>query len=287
MEIWKNEKKTKIVYECELSQFSEKCVKFLKEQAVISDLSVSVFHPANAENPVVVLTWEGSSPVLPSIMLNSHMDVVPVSEEYWTHPPFNAEIDENGNIFARGAQDMKSIGMLYLAAIRSLIRKGVDQLKRTIHITYMPDEEDGGFLGMDKFVKTNEFKEMNVGFGLDEGYPSATADLEVFYTEKATWSVTITAHGHSGHGSILFNNTAGEQLNHVINKFLEFRRSEQIKWNEQNYPYGNITVINLTLLNGGIGKNVVPPEMSAHFNKRMAVDADMDGFERMVCKIRH
>ena len=27
---------------------------------------------------MVIITWEGSNPSLPSIMLNSHMDVVPV-----------------------------------------------------------------------------------------------------------------------------------------------------------------------------------------------------------------
>ena len=31
------------------------------------------------ERPVVVITWTGTKPALPSIMLNSHMDVVPVS----------------------------------------------------------------------------------------------------------------------------------------------------------------------------------------------------------------
>ena len=30
------------------------------------------------ERPVVVITWTGTKPGLPSIMLNSHMDVVPV-----------------------------------------------------------------------------------------------------------------------------------------------------------------------------------------------------------------
>lgn len=232
---------------------------------------------------MVVIKFQGSRPELPSIMLNSHMDVVPVSEEHWTHPPFRAEIDENGNIYARGAQDMKSVGMQYMAAIRALKRKGTTQLKRTVYLTYVPDEEKGGFYGMSPFVESDAFKEMNVGFVLDEGYPSPTNDLEVFYADKPYWSVKVTAAGHAGHASILFNNTAGEKLNYVINKFLEFRRNEQRKLNELNYPYGNVTTINLTLLNGGIGTNVVPPELSAFFDIRMAIDADWDEFDRMVC----
>lgn len=115
------------------------------------------------------MKWEGSQPELPSILLNSHMDVVAVFEEYWTHPPFAAEIDEHGDIFARGAQDMKCAGTQYLAAIRSLKRQGINQLKRTFYITFVPDEEAGGTLGMDGFIKTDAFKKMNVTFALDEG----------------------------------------------------------------------------------------------------------------------
>ena len=31
------------------------------------------------------------------------------------------------------------------------------------------DEEIGGFLGMKLFIETEDFKNMNVGFALDEG----------------------------------------------------------------------------------------------------------------------
>lgn len=41
-----------------------------------------------------------------SILLNSHMDVVPVFEEYWIVPPFSGEI-RDGKIYGRGTQDMK------------------------------------------------------------------------------------------------------------------------------------------------------------------------------------
>lgn len=98
-------------------------------------------YPVDQENPVVILTWIGSQPNEKSIVLNSHMDVVPVFENHWTHPPFAADIDESGKIFARGAQDMKCVGVQYLAAIRALKRDGIKQLKRTIHVMFVPDEE--------------------------------------------------------------------------------------------------------------------------------------------------
>lgn len=56
--------------------FTGPCVDFLKKQADGLNLPISVLYPVDNENPVVVMTWEGSQPELSSIMLNSHMDVV-------------------------------------------------------------------------------------------------------------------------------------------------------------------------------------------------------------------
>lgn len=261
-------------------------MNFLKNQALDLGLPASVLYPSDRQNPVLTMTWQGSDPQLPSILLNSHLDVVPVSEEHWTYPPFGAVIDDAGNIYARGAQDMKSVGMQYLAAIRALKHSGA-QFKRTIHLSYVSDEETGGIFGMKEFVKTSEFQNMNVGFTLDEGYPSASNDLEVFYTERMSCKVLITAEGHSGHGSILFNDTAAEKLNYVIDKFLQLRSIESRKLYEFNLPYGNVTTINLTVLKGGIKSNVVPPVMSAVFDIRLPMYEDFDAFERMVIMVQN
>lgn len=83
-----------------------------------------------------MITWQGTQPDLPSVILNSHMDVVPVFENKWSHPPFGADMDSEGRIFARGSQDMKCVGMQYLAAIRALKKRGAT-MKRTVHITFV------------------------------------------------------------------------------------------------------------------------------------------------------
>lgn len=65
------------------------------------------------------------------------MDVVPVFEDKWTYPPFGADIDSEGRIYARGSQDMKCVGVQYLAAVRALKKEGVT-FKRTIHMIFVP-----------------------------------------------------------------------------------------------------------------------------------------------------
>jgi len=93
--------------------------------------------------PVVIMKWLGKNPELPAIILNSHMDVVPVFPEKWTHDPFGAHMDDQGRIYARGTQDMKSVGCQYMAAVRALKSSGY-QPKRTVYLTFVPDEETGG-----------------------------------------------------------------------------------------------------------------------------------------------
>lgn len=179
---------------------TEPCVAFLRRQAAALGLPMRVHYPAGGDitKPVVVITWPGAADddaaaaaatttPLASILLNSHMDVVPVFADNWTHRPFGADMDAEGRIFARGAQDMKCVGVQYLAAIRSLRRAGVQRLRRTVHLSFVPDEEIGGQLGMQAFVATPEFAALNVGFALDEGIASPTDVFSVFYAERAVW----------------------------------------------------------------------------------------------------
>lgn len=260
----------------------EPCVEFIKKQAEALELPVKLYYPVNPKNPIVVITWTGLQPELPSIVLNSHMDVVPVFAENWTHPPFGAEIDDEGRIFARGSQDMKCVGMQYLAAIRALKNEG-KQFKRTIHIMFSPDEEKGGALGMEKFVPSKDFVDLNVGFALDEGIASPNETFDVFYAERSTWRIYFHISGSAGHGSILHKATAGEKLRHIMNKMMDLRDAE-IKKLENNdmWTLGDVTTINLTQVRGGVQSNVVPPMVIVGFDIRLAIDVDHVEFENQL-----
>ncbi|KAJ6640740.1 Aminoacylase-1, partial [Pseudolycoriella hygida] len=259
------------------------CVEFLKRQAASLDLPIAIHHPANEKNPLIVITWTGSEPELPSIMLNSHMDVVPVFEDHWTHAPFGAEIDSEGKIYGRGAQDMKSLGTQYLGAIRSLKRDGINQLKRTVHVTFTPDEEMGGGQGMKEFVKTDAFKDLNIGLYLDEAAASEDNDFFLFNAERTIYAIELICNGQSGHGSSPLENTPGEKVRYLLDKFMDYR-SDEIKKIGAGVPLGEVTNINLTMINGGVQKNVVPAYIKLVFDIRLAVGVDQDAFEAMILR---
>ncbi|ALC47906.1 maker258 [Drosophila busckii] len=258
------------------------CVEFLQRQAESIGLALDVSYPVNDSNPVVVLKWLGKQPELPAIMLNSHMDVVPVFPEKWTYDPFGAEMDEAGNIYARGTQDTKGIGTQYLGAIRALKASGY-QPKRTVLVTFVPDEEVGGYLGMREWIHTEQFKSLNVGFSLDEGSSSLDDAYYVYYGERTAWHLRFKIHGNAGHGSLLLPNTAGVKLNYIVNKMMEFRES-QVKrlGSDKSLFFGDVTTVNLTRLSGGVQSNVVPSLLEVVFDLRIALDVDLAAFEQQI-----
>lgn len=126
---------------------------------------------------VLILSWEGTNPKLKSILLNSHMDVVPVFEQHWRFDPFAAQKDEEGNIYGRGSQDMKCVTIQYIEAIRRLKLEG-KRFPRTIHLSIVPDEEIGGRNGMEKLVESEEFRALNIDLPLMKVWPTLVKHLQ-------------------------------------------------------------------------------------------------------------
>uniref|UniRef100_A0A286ZX40 N-acyl-aliphatic-L-amino acid amidohydrolase n=1 Tax=Sus scrofa TaxID=9823 RepID=A0A286ZX40_PIG len=223
----------------------------------------------------------GTNPTLSSILLNSHTDVVPVFKEHWSHDPFEGFKDADGYIYGRGAQDMKCVSIQYLEAVRRLKVEG-HHFPRTIHMTFVPDEEVGGHQGMELFVKRPEFQALRAGFALDEGLASPTDAFTVFYSERSPWWLRVTSTGKPGHGSRFIEDTAAEKLHKVINSILAFREKEKQRLQSNQLKPGAVTSVNLTMLEGGVAYNVVPATMSACFDFRVAPDVDLKAFEEQL-----
>ena len=83
----------------------------------------------------------------PTVMLNGHIDTVPVGDEdLWPHPPLSGDIVD-GRIWGRGACDMKSA----LACMVYAAKDVADEIQGTLMVTGVVQEEVGGlgarFLG--------------------------------------------------------------------------------------------------------------------------------------------
>ena len=82
---------------------------------------------------------------LRGIVLHHHIDVVYADRRYWTVDPFGGAIAD-GYLYGRGAIDMKSTGILQLAAMLALKRARVP-LKRDLVFLATADEEAGSEFG--------------------------------------------------------------------------------------------------------------------------------------------
>ncbi|ESO83652.1 hypothetical protein LOTGIDRAFT_222505 [Lottia gigantea] len=259
----------------------DEAVEFLRRVAQDIGLEFTSFEVA-PQKPICIMTWKGTDPSLKSIVLSSHIDVVPVFPEHWKVDPFSAEkID--GKIYARGAQDMKCVGIQYLEAVRRLKNNG-EQCLRNIHLIFTSDEEIGS-VPQSLFVKREEFRKLNVGFALDEGIANPGEEFKVFYGEKSFWWVKVTCSGNPGHGSQLIENTAAEKVQRVINKFLEFRKTEEDRLkSDESLSIGSVCTVNMTMLEGGIQYNVIPAELGIGFDIRIPPHVDMEKLEAQIAQ---
>lgn len=73
-------------------------------------------HEVVPGKPIVVATWPGTSPDLPSLLLTGHYDVVPVDSDRWSCDPFGGVI-RDGFLYGRGTQDMKCCLAAYIECI--------------------------------------------------------------------------------------------------------------------------------------------------------------------------
>jgi acetylornithine deacetylase/succinyl-diaminopimelate desuccinylase-like protein len=77
----------------------------------------------------------------PTILVYGHYDVQPAEPlEQWQTPPFDPQV-RDGQLFARGASDMKGQVIAVISALETLIR--LDQLKVNVKVLFEGEEEIG------------------------------------------------------------------------------------------------------------------------------------------------
>jgi N-acyl-L-amino-acid amidohydrolase len=224
----------------------------------------------NPKKPIIIGSWPGKNPSLESILINTHYDVVPANPSLWKTDPFVAELKEYKGeqvIFGRGTQDDKSLTIMQLEALRAL-KKGGFEPNRSIHISIVPGEEIGDVEGMDCLIDSKEFKALRVGAALDEGFPSQDSSYNVFYGERASWKVNVTANGDTGHASKFIENLAINKLQKFMRYADLFRAEEELR--SKFTEIGKTTTLNLVRIGGGTANNVVPDTLWLMYGIRVS-----------------
>ena len=89
----------------------------------------------------LLFRWKGKGDGAPAVLM-AHYDVVPVEEENWTHPAFDAEITD-GIMWGRGTLDTKVTFNGILSAAENLIKQGFVP-ENDIYFAFSGGEEVNG-----------------------------------------------------------------------------------------------------------------------------------------------
>ena len=100
----------------------------------------------------VVARWPGEDPGRDALLLHGHLDVVPAVAGDWAVPPFSGEVVD-GELWGRGAVDMKDMDAMMLANVLAMARAG-ERPPRDVVLAFLADEEAGGMLGARHLVET-------------------------------------------------------------------------------------------------------------------------------------
>ncbi len=188
-------------------------------------LAVERFEPAPGRVSLVARI-EGSDPDAPSLCLNGHTDVVPVTVEGWDRDPFGGELVD-GEVWGRGAVDMLNLTASMAVAVRSLADRGFAP-RGDLVLFAVADEESGSAHGA-RWMAEHHPDVITTDYVLTEngGIHSGGAEAPVVSMsvgEKGVAWRRLRVRGTPGHGSMPYrSDNALLKAAAVIQRLGEYR----------------------------------------------------------------
>jgi acetylornithine deacetylase/succinyl-diaminopimelate desuccinylase-like protein len=187
-------------------------------------VEIDEFAPGRAN---LLATLAGRGGKRPLILMN-HIDVVPADPSRWSVPPFSGAL-KDGMIYGRGAEDMKTEGILQLLALVRARREGL-VLDRDILFLATADEE-ADFAGALRAISPEGWKSRleKAEYLITEGGENLLdrSGRPVYFgvetAEKGPFWLTLRTTGTPGHGS---RPLADAALNRLIRALERVRRHE-------------------------------------------------------------
>ncbi|XKM12855.1 succinyl-diaminopimelate desuccinylase [Orbaceae bacterium ac157xtp] len=213
-----------------------------------------------------------------TVMFAGHTDVVPEGDETkWRFPPYEATIDENGNLYGRGASDMKSGVASMVCAAEAFIKQNPDH-KGRIAFLITSDEEadasDGTVKVVEELIRRNEKIEYCI-----VGEPSSLKIVgdQIKNGRRGSLTANLIVHGIQGH--VAHPHLADNPIHRFAPALNELVSTV---WDNGNayFPPTSMQVANI---NGGTGaENVIPGELKVQFNFRFSSELTADIIQKCV-----
>lgn len=200
--------------------------------AVLGEAGVDheLFHAAPGRTSLVARI-EGSDPEAPSLCLNGHTDVVPVTPDGWSRDPFGGELVD-GEVWGRGAVDMLNLTASMAVAVAEFGEAGWRPRGDLVFLA-VADEEAGSAHGMrwmadhHRDLITTDYVLTENG-GLHASGPAGPT-VSVRVGEKGVAWRRLTVRGTPGHGSTPYgSDNALVRAAAVIQRLTDYRPTPAI-----------------------------------------------------------
>ncbi|MEF8799912.1 MAG: M20/M25/M40 family metallo-hydrolase [Halolamina sp.] len=165
------------------------------------------------------------------LLLQGHVDVVPTEGQEWSEPPFEG-VRNDGEIWGRGALDMKGGVTMMLAAMLRAAEEGLEPAGDVLFLA-LSDEEAGGEVGAKHVVENYPERFDGVGYAIGEfgGFPMRIDGTEFYpiqVAEKRVCWLDATITGEGGHASRTKRDGTMNALGTVLTRLTEHRLPAQI-----------------------------------------------------------
>jgi len=197
------------------------------------------------------------------LLFAGHTDVVPPGDVgAWTHDPFSAE-ESGGEIFGRGAVDMKSGIATFIAAVEHAIENGSADIG-TIALAITNDEEADAINGTAKLMEWVEAQGHVFDFAI-VGEPSSTATVgdSIKIGRRGSFSGQVTVTGVQGH--VAYPERAKNPLP-VLAAAVTALSEAPLDQGTEHFPPSNLEFTSIDV--GNDTSNVIPAKGTARFNIR-------------------
>lgn len=216
----------------------------------------------------------------PVFCFAGHTDVVPPGPlEQWDTPPFEPVIHE-GNLYGRGAADMKGSIAAMITAIERFIAEHPD-MPGSIALLLTSDEEGPAKNGTVKVVETLQARDERIDWCL-VGEPSSSdvvGDV-IKNGRRGSLSGYLKIIGKQGH--IAYPHLAVNPVHELAPALLELT---QTRWDSGNehFPPTSFQIANLKAGTGA--SNIIPGELQIEFNFRYSTENTAEQLKEKVLDI--
>jgi succinyl-diaminopimelate desuccinylase len=237
------------------------------QELLINRLEALDFHIERMPFADVSNFWARRGNSSPLFCFAGHTDVVPSGpESNWSFPPFEPQIHE-GNLYGRGAADMKGGIAAFITALERFINHHPDH-KGSIAMLITSDEEGPFINGTTKVVDLLESRDEKIDLCI-LGEPSSTDKLGDTIKNGRRGSLTgeLVVQGVQGH--VAYPHLVDNPIHRATPALAEL---SSMVWDEGNdfFPPTSFQIANIHAGTGA--SNVVPGHLDVLFNFRFSTE---------------